>query len=889
MSPEQAEMTTLDIDTRSDIYSLGVLLYELLTGKTPFEQKELLAAGLDEMRRTIRETDPPKPSTRLSIMAGAELSTTAGHRQTEAPRLIHTVRGDLDWIAMKCLAKDRGNRYETANGLAMDIERHLRHEPVSARPPSRLYEFRKTVRRHWVGFAAATTVIATLILALVIATVAAFRIRSAKIEATEKLRASYLSQARALRTSREPGQRFASLSAVSNAATIRRDLGARNEAVACLALTDLRVAKETILKGRVWADWICYDLNLERYVAAETNGVLRIRAFSDDRVLGVLRAPGCRIVRIHRFSPDSRYLRATYKGEDEKFSDWFWDVAQQKVVLKELQCGEPQGLDGDLAGNLAGDFSADSRLLARCNLNGTISIYDLGSGRELKRLPGTRLFNSLAANPANTRLACVSDVEPRIEIRDIDSGLIVFATNCPAGITAVAWSHDGKRLATGCMDHRIYTWDAGNGRLEAVFEGAVARITSLAFDHVGDLLASAGFDQVIRLWAAKSGRQLASHPGFSRQLQFSQDDRQLLGWANVDHFGSLDVAYSRECRLLHAESDDDHRTCPKFSPDGHILTVSIGKNVHFWDVVSGKEIGSFALSECDTHIFHPDGRSLILADRRSGLSLRLLERTEGPSAFAYRLGPPQPLYKGEWLTESALSGDGRYLAVTHQSADESLVFDLREPTAKPVILHPHPRVTFIAISPDGRWVATSSWHNQLVKVWDATSAALMQTWQLPGKALVTFSPDGQWLATSTSEFQLRKIGSWQPQGPPMPGNRASDWNYTAFSPDSLMMARTLDGHKIQLLETATSKILATLEAPESVPVGLFQFSPDGTRLAAMQADQQLQLWDLRLIRQELAEMGLDWDLPPYPPVTNAEAEKPSTLEIESDDPRTGNQ
>jgi tetratricopeptide (TPR) repeat protein len=166
MSPEQAEMSGLDIDTRSDIYSLGVLLYELLTGRTPFDPKKLLQHGLDEMRRTLREQEPQRPSTMLTTLQGKELTKTAEHRQAEPPKLISLLRGDLDWIVMKALEKDRRRRYETANGLAMDINRYLNNEPVVARPPSRFYRFQKLVRRNQVIFTATGAVAVALIIGL---------------------------------------------------------------------------------------------------------------------------------------------------------------------------------------------------------------------------------------------------------------------------------------------------------------------------------------------------------------------------------------------------------------------------------------------------------------------------------------------------------------------------------------------------------------------------------------------------------------------------------------------------------------------------------------------------------------------------------------------------
>jgi eukaryotic-like serine/threonine-protein kinase len=186
MSPEQAELSGLDIDTRSDIYALGVLLYELLTGKTPFDAKELLQAGLDEMRRRIREEEPIRPSTRLSTMVAADLTEVAQQRHSEPTKLTRFIRGDLDWIVMKCLEKDRTRRYETANGLAADIRRHLVNEPVMACPPSAAYRFQKMVRRNKLAVGAATAVAVALVIGLSLSTWMYLREKQARHEAVAR-------------------------------------------------------------------------------------------------------------------------------------------------------------------------------------------------------------------------------------------------------------------------------------------------------------------------------------------------------------------------------------------------------------------------------------------------------------------------------------------------------------------------------------------------------------------------------------------------------------------------------------------------------------------------------------------------------------------------------
>ena len=198
-------MSGLDVDTRSDIYSLGVLLYELLTGTTPFDKERLRTVGYDEIRRIIREEEPPRPSTRISTL-GQAATTASAQRRSDPRRLSQLCRGELDWIVMKALEKDRNRRYESASAFAADVQRYLADEPVLACPPSAAYRLRKFARRNQRALLTLGLVAATLVVGTVVSIWQAIRATQAEAMAQQRLEAEKAARKEAMANFRKARQ-----------------------------------------------------------------------------------------------------------------------------------------------------------------------------------------------------------------------------------------------------------------------------------------------------------------------------------------------------------------------------------------------------------------------------------------------------------------------------------------------------------------------------------------------------------------------------------------------------------------------------------------------------------------------------------------------------------
>jgi serine/threonine protein kinase/WD40 repeat protein len=898
MSPEQAQLDNVDIDTRSDIYSLGVLLYELLTGTTPLERKSTDGTALLEVLRIIREDDPPRPSTRL--FTTEELPTIAANRGLEPRKLMGLIRGELDWIVMKALEKDRRRRYQTANGLATDLERYLADEPVAACPPSAWYRFRKLARRNKGPLWAACLLALSLVVGIIGTTWGMVRATHARADAvmesklkeralwdkeraladaqkserdkTNQLWQAMLAQARANRLSRGAGQRFETLEILRQATGLVRSLNLpdervrdlRNAAIAALALPDLNLAGPS----HPWpADGsrLDFDQTHTRYARTDRKGNCFIRRLTDDAEL--YRLPGRGQPYLSR---DGKFVALVGSDAERQHVPstqlWQLDGVTPRRVLCEAQAR-------------AVEFHRDGQKVALVYTDGSIGLFDLRSGRQLNRLSPDLLTREVvcALHPIEPLVAVCSSLDSVVQIRDLRTGDVLASLPETARPNCVAWDPDGRTLAVGLAEaHRIRLYDSATLQVLRTLESCDVA-SSVAFNHAGDRLVSTGWGKVVELFDVGTGQRLfATTPTPLVCVRFSQDDRHLAGTIQNGAISVWQVGDGREYRTLCRKAPPERvvYSSASVSADGRLLAAAMSDGFGMWDLASGRELAMIPTGGMNNCVlFEPTGALLALGPR--GL-FRWPVAMDSVATCRWVMGPPErlPLPRGSALSQSR---DGRVIATCSRAVDSERTFAggwvLRSDRAgQPIHLDAGGDVSSIAVSRDGRWVVTVN-HNPsgLARVWDASDGRLVKQVADHGAAYPTFSPAGRWLSANLEGGRLVAAGTWEP-GPWVGGAGT-------FAPDGKLIAIPTTNAVIRLVESATGRELAALEDPNqdgSLPP---IFTPDGTELIAINPQKGIHVWDLRLVRQRLAEIGLDWDAPPHPLAGSPSEMKPLEVEI----------
>jgi WD40 repeat protein len=851
MAPEQADGRARDAGPAADVYALGAILYECLTGAPPF----CGATPLDILDQ-VRSREPQSPS-RL---------------QPGLPR-------DLVTVCLKALAKEPARRYASAAALADDLGRFLADRPVMARPV-RLWERGWRWCRRNPVLSGVSAVAAALLLALLIGGwVASLVVRERNLAIADRQRAeraerelkvrSHLARAAAYRRSGQPGQRLRCLDELR--AALRLDPSPeeraeiRSEAAAALVLPDVEVVAEW--EGRPEGTvGQAFDGELRRYARLDTDGTVTLHRLNGSAAEEVARfsVPGPPPFGGPWVSPDGRIV-VTDRGSvrngwgSEAFSAWEFDWQRPELA--------PKPLFTDPAGIVSAAFRHDGRRLAVGHaLQKAVSLYDLETGQRCWQISLPDFAQVVAYQPDGDVVAVQQGVEVLLlegatgrELRGLrpDDKKLKRIAN-------LAWHPDGRRLAVIYDDARIHLWDVRVGQEVAAPWGEYSDGGAVAaFNEAGDRLLSYDWSRQAHLWDALSGRRLMTLPGVFVP-QFSRDGT-LLGTQQLGNRLRLwRVVPGREFRVFRHRTGEGLQflEVPVPHAAGRVLAAVSQEGPCFFDLASGEELAWARLRSPGITSWRgflsPGGW---LMSEPSG-SLYWPARPDPVRDGVLRVGPPSAL-SGTGQSGISFSPDGKILVMA--DGDGALVLNRDAAAPYRFRVGPQHNVRDTAVSPDKRWVVTCSWWADPVsdvRVWDARTGEPIRELPLRGGTYAAwFSPDNRWLVTTCFgvECRLWEAGTWREV-------RHYRDAYVAFSPDGRVMALSDAAGQIRLVEPATDREVARLTGPEPSSYERGCFAPDGTRLIAVDRDRhEVCCWDLRAIRAGLRELGLDWDLPPFPP------------------------
>jgi eukaryotic-like serine/threonine-protein kinase len=841
MSPEQLDPNVRDIDTRTDVYSLGVILYVLLTGLEPFETKRWPKPALDELLRQLREEDPPTPSAKVS--AHRETSTaSASARGTEPKQLARQLWGDLDWVTMKALERDRERRYATPLELGADLRRHLQDEPVVARPASAVYQIRKFVRRHRV---AATAVGAVTILAIVASGAAVIAIRKQHEAERQQIRAEFQKH-------QADYQAMQALQAQSRLLTLT-------------AAQRLRDADVTGAQGII--------LEVLRHPAfAKARTLAAISVFQDIRAADALFAVLSGhddIVTSAAYSPDG--TRIVTASRDKTARIWDSRTGTQLAVL-----------NGHSATVKSATYSPDGTRIVTASGDKTARIWDAQLGSQLAVLSGhSDSVTSAAYSPDGTRIITAShDKTARIWDARTGAQLVVLEGHLDR-VESAAYSPDGRRIVTASADKTARIWDARTGARIAVLAGHGYSVWSATFSPDGTRVLSASNDTTARVWDVRTGKQLlllSGHGDAVRSAAYSfdgtrivtaSDDKTVRIWDAVtgsqlsvlaaDDRDFMSASYSpdgtrivtasdnKTARIWNARMDaqltvlaghSDAVTCATYSPDGeHIVTASIDRTTRIWDARNGAQLDILRHGDTVfTAAYSPDATRIVTA---SSDKIALIWDARTAAKLVVLSG------HGDHVFSAAYSSDGTRI-VTGSMDKTARIWDAR--TGLPLrVLSGHTDGVFsAAYSPDGTRIATASW-DKTARVWEASTGAQLAVLLGHSQPIntVAFSPDGTHTVTASYDKTARVWEARTGTQLAVLSGHGKNVNSAEYSPNGSYIVTASDDRTARIWDASTGAQLATLAGHRDA-VNFAAYSPDGTRIVTASGDTTARIWDARI-------------------------------------------